>query len=50
MSFEVDNKPAFEIPLKDISQATTGKEVFFFCVFFSSKGISRVIETTKIIE
>lgn len=25
MSFEVDNKPAFEIPLKDISQATTGK-------------------------
>jgi len=25
MSFEVDNKPAFEIPLKDVSQATTGK-------------------------
>jgi len=25
MSFEVDNKPAFEIPLKDISQATIGK-------------------------
>lgn len=24
MSFEVDNKPAFEIPLKDVSQATTG--------------------------
>ena len=24
MSFEVDHKPAFEIPLKDVSQATTG--------------------------
>eukprot|EP00794_Sanderia_malayensis_P000295 gene295-921_t len=25
LSFEVDKKPAFEIPLKDVSQATTGK-------------------------
>lgn len=25
MSFEVDNKAAFEIPLRDVSQATTGK-------------------------
>lgn len=25
MTFEVDNKPAFEIPLKDVSSATTGK-------------------------
>ena len=25
MSFEVDSKPAFEIPLKDVSQATTGQ-------------------------
>ena len=25
LSFDVDNKPAFEIPLKDVSQATTGK-------------------------
>ena len=24
MSFEVDKKAAFEIPLKDVSQATTG--------------------------
>ena len=24
LSFDVDNKPAFEIPLKDVSQATTG--------------------------
>ena len=29
MSFEVDNKPAFEIPLKDISQATIGLYIFF---------------------
>jgi hypothetical protein len=35
LSFDVDNKPAFEIPLKDVSAATTGiyinamfKEVF----------------------
>ncbi|XP_028418489.1 FACT complex subunit SSRP1-like [Dendronephthya gigantea] len=25
LSFDVDNKPAFEIPLKDVSAATTGK-------------------------
>jgi len=25
MSFEVDSRPAFEIPLKDVSQGTTGK-------------------------
>lgn len=24
LSFDVDNKPAFEIPLKDVSSATTG--------------------------
>ena len=24
LSFDVDNKPAFEIPLKDVSAATTG--------------------------
>ena len=24
MTFEVDKKPAFEIPLKDVSQATSG--------------------------
>ena len=29
LSFEVDNKPAFELPLKDVSQATTGKIVIY---------------------
>lgn len=28
LSFDVDNKPAFEIPLKDVSAATTGKRSF----------------------
>ena len=30
MTFEVDNKPAFEIPLKDVSSATTGEFLIFY--------------------
>ena len=33
LSFEVDKKPAFEIPLKDVSQATTGSISQFFQIF-----------------
>jgi len=34
LSFEVDEKPAFIVPLKDVSQATTGRSVIllFFIV------------------
>ena len=34
MSFEVDSKPAFEIPLKDVSQATTGTTKLLFLTEF----------------
>ena len=29
LSFEVDEKPAFVVPLKDVSQATTGERCAF---------------------
>lgn len=34
LSFEVDEKPAFVVPLKDVSQATTGGQP----VGFEGKG------------
>lgn len=38
MSFEIDNKPAFEIPLQDVSQATTGFYKFIFTFFYLISG------------
>ena len=32
LSFEVDEKPAFVVPLKDVSQATTGESFLYYCV------------------
>lgn len=32
LSFEVDEKPAFVVPLKDVSQATTGESFLYGCV------------------
>jgi len=36
LSFEVDEKPAFIVPLKDVSQATTGLSGFIVSILFIS--------------